>query len=910
MKSAHRIRSGALVAATVLVSCIIRPAEMPTDDKTNTTSSYPLAPFVHSSGVVVVLESGPDFGTAAVVLSLRSGSADEPKGKAGLAHLVEHLVFDSRRGESTLKDQLEALGAGEYNGMTSADRTRYYAVVPARNLGALLRLFADALADPLAGIGPAEFEHERQVVREEARYRTENGTPGQAIGVLTGEVFPETHPYAHPTAGTAESIATLTLEDAQRFARERYRADVATIVVTGPSPNNEKQMLVVDALKPFARPGPPELRPTEGRPPAAAARSDAEPPQNAVGPIHSFQSPAAVPTLWIGWSLPPSYGQEGDIERLLVDIVGGVFFSNVYEHDRDIAHVTAGTIPGAKATLFFVRAALKEGLNPQASADSLIRQTLHDLTDVVQTPMRFEGYKRYLGTSLLGSDERIGNRALELADSAEFADAPTYLRARPRRLFQLKRDDVVTFFRKYLTAERAHLVLSRPLAKSDAIRPAGSEAAGDAKAKLERLTIEPSTARQWARNPGFAGALHRKLDNGLEVVVLPRPGSPTHTVLLGYRGGAADGNRAGVDVATLWAMRRKANPYTWDRYFTSRVNGDLTFDLLRAQDSDVGVTLHQFQGITDFDISWPPQQFLSRMSYFEKEDQTAPARLGRSMNAAVFGSNRYGRTPTVGDIQKVTPNDVHDFVHAVRHADNGILVIVGDVDAAASLELAGREFAQLDRGVKAGPPPIAPQALDGAAVQPGKRLIVEGERGASDAEVTFQCVLPPSNAEGFPAASVFGQALRNALFDELREEAGSSYQVNHSVGALRGGTTLLSLHADVDYPYLATMVASIRQFVDHPATRFLDSGRLARARVDLVRSFNSSFETTQSTAMTVLSTWARGWPLETWDTYPDRIVTVDFDEIARVAEHCRANWTLGLLGEESFLRPAVAGWNP
>src|SRR4030095_10055584 len=110
--------------------------------------------------------------------------------------LTEHLVFQSRHeGNKKAVDRLGELGGGMFNGMTSWDTTTYFAFVPEQNLRSLLTLFAQLLADPAAGVDESDFEHERQIVANEMRLRTENGTPGQALGWLATQVFSEAHPY-------------------------------------------------------------------------------------------------------------------------------------------------------------------------------------------------------------------------------------------------------------------------------------------------------------------------------------------------------------------------------------------------------------------------------------------------------------------------------------------------------------------------------------------------------------------------------------------------------------------------------------------------------------------------------------------------------------------------------------------
>ena len=71
------------------------------------------------------LETAPDTGTAGAMLVVGTGSANESPARSGLAHLAEHLVFQSRASASvrTRFALMNELSGGAANGMTSWDVT-------------------------------------------------------------------------------------------------------------------------------------------------------------------------------------------------------------------------------------------------------------------------------------------------------------------------------------------------------------------------------------------------------------------------------------------------------------------------------------------------------------------------------------------------------------------------------------------------------------------------------------------------------------------------------------------------------------------------------------------------------------------------------------------------------------------
>ncbi len=96
-----------------------------------------------------------------------------------------------------------------------------------------MQLESDRFTNPLEGVDEATFSIEREVVRNELRQRNETGFAGQAWNWIQEAVFPADHPYHHGIAGSHESLSSITLDDARRFAAQHYRPDNMTMLVIG-----------------------------------------------------------------------------------------------------------------------------------------------------------------------------------------------------------------------------------------------------------------------------------------------------------------------------------------------------------------------------------------------------------------------------------------------------------------------------------------------------------------------------------------------------------------------------------------------------------------------------------------------------------------------------------------------------
>lgn len=136
----------------------------------------PLDAYRLPSGMQVIIEEDHASPVVGVVAVVAAGNADDPVGKEGLAHLVEHLTYRARPdGKLQRRALLDFAAAGDVNATTDPDDTVYWAFGPARSLEGLIRIEANRLADPLAHLDAATFEVERNVVLNELA----QGDPGQ-----------------------------------------------------------------------------------------------------------------------------------------------------------------------------------------------------------------------------------------------------------------------------------------------------------------------------------------------------------------------------------------------------------------------------------------------------------------------------------------------------------------------------------------------------------------------------------------------------------------------------------------------------------------------------------------------------------------------------------------------------------
>jgi zinc protease len=186
------------------------------------------------NGLRVILSPDQRVPIVAVNLWYAVGSGHEKLGKTGFAHLFEHLMFQGSanvaKGEHIAL--VEASG-GKANASTSWDRTNYFERLPSHELELALWLESDRLASLLTTMTQEKLDNQREVVKNERRFRVDNQPYGSADEKLQALLFPEGHPYHHPIIGSMDDLGAASLADVAEFFAAYYAPNNAVLTIAG-----------------------------------------------------------------------------------------------------------------------------------------------------------------------------------------------------------------------------------------------------------------------------------------------------------------------------------------------------------------------------------------------------------------------------------------------------------------------------------------------------------------------------------------------------------------------------------------------------------------------------------------------------------------------------------------------------
>jgi zinc protease len=280
-----------------------------------------VADFKLANGMEVVVI--PDHRAPVVthMVWYKVGSADEPQGKSGIAHFLEHLLFKGTAKHPAGEfSRLIRLNGGEDNAFTTRDYTGYFQRIAKDRLELVMELEADRMQNLV--LTDENVLPELQVVQEERRERTDND-PSSLLSEQLDAVMYAAHPYGKPVIGWMSEVMQLTRQDAVDFYKAHYTPANAILVVAGDVTGEPVKALAekhYGALKNSFDPLP--------------RKRTMEPVPIAARRVIMKDARAASPTVQRNY-LAPSYatasGNEAEALDVLAEILGGGTQSRLYQ---------------------------------------------------------------------------------------------------------------------------------------------------------------------------------------------------------------------------------------------------------------------------------------------------------------------------------------------------------------------------------------------------------------------------------------------------------------------------------------------------------------------------------------------------------------------------------------------------
>src|SRR5688500_1227110 len=363
-----------------------------------------------SNGMKVLLVEMPKAPVATVQVWYKVGSRNEVMGRAGLSHMLEHMMF-----KGTAKypkgsfSRLIRKNGGMDNAFTSQDSTAYFENLAADRVQLALEVEADRMQGLI--LDQNELKTEREVVKEERRLRTEDDPQGALVEALFAQAY-LSHPYHWPVIGWFGDLDAMTLDDLQRHYDTYYSPNNATLIVVGDIKAEQLLPTIKHLFEPIPR----------GPEPKPAATMEAEQKGER---RFLLKREAQVPFVMMGYRVPNYTSEDSYALDVLESILSHGKSSRLYQslvYDQKLS-LAVGAEYGLMQTdpgLFYFYALVSPGQKVEVVEEALHKeikrlqseapteQELQRAKNQVEAARIFEQDSNFRHAMLLGQAESVG----------------------------------------------------------------------------------------------------------------------------------------------------------------------------------------------------------------------------------------------------------------------------------------------------------------------------------------------------------------------------------------------------------------------------------------------------------------------------------------------------------------------
>lgn len=882
--------------------------------------NIPFEQFTLPNGLRVVVHTDRKAPVVAVSMWYDVGSTFEPEGRTGFAHLFEHLMFNgSENAPDDFFVPLKGIGATDFNGSTSFDRTNYYETVPTGALERVLFLESDRMGWLTGAITRSVLSQQRGVVQNEKR-QGDNAPYGLVEYKLYGGLFPAGTPYGHTVIGSMADLDTATLSTVKDWFHDHYGPNNAVLVLAGDVDLATAKQLTAKYFSEIPR-GPQSRFPATTVPVLATPVSE------------TVQDRVAAVMITKNWATPSASDRDAPALNVAAGVLGGLASSRLdnalVKGEKLLTQVSASNDAMRGLGVFIISALVRPGVDPALASrrvDDILAEFLHNgpTADEVRRVVT-----RNASSTIQGL-ESVSGKAATLAEGALYHGDPAHYR---RELAGLAAQTPAT------VKAAANRWLRRPnytLTVVPGAREVYAEAAAPATVEVAPApTSAPKNSRGALTLPAvgqfpelsFPTVTRDRLSNGVEIVYAQRGAVPLTQAVISFDAGIAADVPGKLGTQSLAMSMLKQGTTNLNSIqiamaaegLGASIGADSSLDRSTVSLTVPSANLLQAVALwsdivrnpafTDAEVARLRQQQLAGIA----QELTDPDALaGRMLQPLIYGlTSPYAKAIGDGDPQAVaalTPADLRSWQQAWLRPDKAKIFVVSDrslPEIRAALE---KRFGQWRASGVAGIKSFA------AASQPSRPKIVLVDRpdspqslivGAIPTHLTGKDDLLPVNS----ANDALGGDFLSRINMDLRESRHWSYGANGNLRAAEHAAPYVikaPVQANQTGPSLASLRADLTGFL---GAQPMTETEFERTITGSIRRLPGSFETADA----VLSAMQRNDLYRRPDDYYASITTryraLTLPELRAamrgVLDPNRAIWIV--VGDAKVVKPQLDG---
>ena len=886
--AAQQVAASASAAKPVPVAELVKRVDIPFEE------------FTLKNGLRVIVHTDRKAPIVAVSTWYDVGSKHEPKGKTGFAHLFEHLMFNgSENAPGDFFEPLKQVGATDFNGTTSFDRTNYFETVPRPALDRALFLESDRMGYLLGAITQDVLDEQRGVVQNEKR-QGDNQPYGLVYYKLLEELLAG-NAYGHNVIGSMADLDAASLDDVKNWFRSHYGPNNAVLVIAGDVDAKEARPLVEKYFGAIPA-GPKSVLPKVEVPTLAQSKTV------------TMKDRVAARMVLRTWAVPGMNDPEAVALDVFGDVLGGLASSRLdnalVRQEKVAVQVSAGVQSMAQLGIFQVQAIVKPGVDA-----ALVAKRLDEIVaDYIAKGPTQDEVQRVATTTVSGrisgleSVGGFGGKAVALASGELYSDDPAFYKKQLAETAAVTPAQVQAAGRKWLSRPSLTILVEpgqREAYQEAQAVPAAAKPAEGPKAEAVKGTRGALPGVSQIGDLDFPDVTRAKLSNGVEIIYANRTAVPVTQVVMSFDAGVAADPAARLGTQNLvlslldegtTSLNSTAIAEARERLGASISTGssaDRTYLGVTAPSPNLGGALDLFADVVR-NPAFAPQEIerirATQLTGIAQELTSPQGLASRALPPLLYGAgNPYVKLAAgSGDpaaVKSLTRDDLLAFYRAWIRPDKAKVFVVSDrplAEVKAALEARfGNWKGEGAAGVKAftvAPTQAAPKILLVDRPDSPQSLILAAQMTPLDP--ASELLVPVT------ANQVLGSGFLSRINMELRENKHWSY------GA-RGGYDWLekavpyTISAPVQADKTGESIKAIQQQVgDFLATKGVTDAELTREVNGTTRELAGRYETSGAVLSAMQQNDLRHRPDNFYDTVTQkyRAMTVaQLDAAARAA---------------------------
>ena len=865
----------------------------------------PYEEFTLDNGLKVLVHTDRKAPIVAVSIWYGVGSANEPEGKTGYAHLFEHIMFNgSENAPGDFFEPLRQIGATDLNGTTWLDRTNYFQTVPTSALDVALFLESDRMGHLLGAVTQEKLDNQIGVVSNEKRQG--DNRPYGLVGYRQTELlFPPDHPYGHTTIGSLEDLEAASLDDMKNWFTDHYGPNNSILVLAGDIDAATAKKKVNKWFGAIPRGKPiEELHPT-------LPTLDA--------PIYEvMKDKVATTRIYRNWVVPGLNDPDYTPLDVGMTVLGGLASSRLdnimVREEKNAVSVSAYVLPFVHGSLVEITADVKPGEDADVVAKRL-DQIIADFIvngpteDEVQRVATRDAAARIAGLEQVGG---FSGKAVALAQGKLYSDDPEYYKKELARLASTTPEAVKAAMQKWLT--RPVLGIRVVPGERDEYQEVGA-----GKGARTGVLAAPAYYMQEGEGGGTVTAPDRSqlppvgeipnvdfpdvetatLSNGIKVYFAHRDTVPMTRVTLSFNAGTSSDSddKLGLQNFVTSILDEGTTSLTSVEIAEQqeRLGANISIGGGRDRtDVDLSTVNPNLDASLDLmaDIVKNPafktedieRIRVNQLTAIDREESNPASIASNILPPLVFGSQHpYGRglsgNGTKESVSAITRDDLVGFHKKWMHPEKATIFAAGKISKQELVDKLEMRFGQWKGEGKAAPA----KNFDAAIPEGEGRIVVIHRPNSPQSMILAGQVLPYKGSDDLltlnAANEILGGSFLSRINMDLRETKGWSYGTRNTV--LRGEDRVLyTMRAPVQTnqtgPAVAAIDAQVRDFLGGNG---VTPAELERTINGNVRELPGQFERTPSILNQMQGDVILGRPSNYAETVADRYKALTTDDL-------------------------------